>query len=468
MGKGNTGRAGFHPRIAGIEETSDTLTSRAGLALFARYLDRIGLGWFLTTWLGPLRRSMKGLPAAECARQVLLFLVDGTSRHLTQFDALKVDAGYAATIERRPEQLLSSHAVKRFFGGFSWGRIWLLRKLLQEVFVWRLCLARPAVVVLDLDAMVMDNDDAERREGVTPTYKKVKGFAPLQMVWGRVVVDAVLRAGHHHSNHKDTTGKMVAHVVRLIRRRYSKTVPIVIRQDSGYFDRKLFELYEELGVGYLSGGKMYDDIKHVVAARPPEEWGVHVNHEQEWSYVELGDRRGSWDRFRRAIFCRPTYEDRQRLLDFARPDTIIYTNLGMGGSLDEALREAGFGPLLECTGIVECYHDRGSDELVHRAFKDFVDQRLPFRGFRENTAYYYFALLAFAIFEAFKVDVSEPVLPTTVYATTFRRRFIDVAGKVVGHAGRLVLKVTHATLDRLKLDELWLRCSSPPVLPRPA
>ncbi len=32
-----------HPRIDGIEETTDTLTSRAGLALFARYLDSNGL-----------------------------------------------------------------------------------------------------------------------------------------------------------------------------------------------------------------------------------------------------------------------------------------------------------------------------------------------------------------------------------------------------------------------------------------
>jgi len=43
-----------HARIAGIEVTTDTLTSRAGLALFARYLDEIGLGWFLSRWLGPL------------------------------------------------------------------------------------------------------------------------------------------------------------------------------------------------------------------------------------------------------------------------------------------------------------------------------------------------------------------------------------------------------------------------------
>jgi len=57
-------------------------------------------------------------------------------------------------------------------------------------------------------------------------------------------------------------------------------------------------------------------------------------------------------------------------------------------------------------------------------------------------------------------------LPTTAYATTFRRRFLDVAGKIVRHAGRVVLKVTRATLEALKLDELWQRCSSPPRIPR--
>lgn len=454
-----------HPRIAGIELTSDTLTSRAGLALFARYLDQIGLGWFLSRWLGPLRKSAKGLPAAECVRQVLLFLVDGTSRHLTHFDSLKSDNGYAATIERKPEDLVSSHSVKRFIRSFGFGRIWLLRKLLQELFIWRLCLAEPKVVVLDLDVMVMDNDDAEQREGVSPTYKKVKGFAPLQMVWNRIIVDAVFRAGHHHSNHKDSTEKMVAHVVRLIRRRYSTRVPILIRQDAGYFDQKLFDLYEELGVAYVGGGKLYTDIKGFVASYGAEGWGTYVNGEQEWSYLELGDRRDSWKHFRRVVFCRPTYEDRQMLLEFARPDTLIYTNIGMGSPIDQALREAGAGYLLDVSGVIECYHGRGFDELVHRAYKDFVDQRLPFKGFRQNTAYYYLTLLAFALFEAFKADVTDLVVPETAYATTLRRRFIDIAGKIVNHAGRIVLKVTPAVLDRLRLDELWLLCSSPPKVP---
>ena len=51
----------------------------------------------------------------------------------------------------------------------------------------------------------------------------------------------------------------------------------------------------------------------------------------------MGDRRGSWDCFRRAKLCRPVATGKQRLLDFARPLTILYTNLGMGQSIDPYL-----------------------------------------------------------------------------------------------------------------------------------
>jgi hypothetical protein len=286
------------------------------------------------------------------------------------------------------------------------------------------------------------------------------------MVWGRIIIDAVFRAGHHHSNHKDSTEKMVAHVVSLIRRRYSDSVPIIIRQDAGYFDQKLFDLYEKLHVGYVSGGKLYQDIKEFVASHSLQDWRIHLNKEQEWSYLEFGDRRQSWKCFRRAIFCRPTYEDRQRLLEFARPDTLIYTNLGMGTKIDEMLREAGAENLPDPAAVIECYHGRGFDELVHRALKDFIDERLPFKGFRQNTAFYYMALIAFALFEAFKADVSDPVIPVTAYATTFRRFLLDIAGKIVSHSGRVVLKVTGAVLRSLRFDKLWQRCASPPPIAR--
>ena len=243
------------PIITEIGITSDTLSSRGGLNLFARYLRNIGIYPYLESLFGSIRKNKKGQLIPEIFKQLFCNLLDGTSRHLTYYDALKRDAGYAQTIESKEESLLSSHSVKRFYQSFSWVRIWLFRKLLQKLFIWRLHLKNPDRIELFLDTMVMDNDEAEKRHGVQPTYKKKKGFQPLQLIWGRYIIDAVFRGGKKHSNHGDTVEKMVRHIVKEIRKKYREDVPIIIKMDSGFFDQKLFAVFEELGIGYVCSGK---------------------------------------------------------------------------------------------------------------------------------------------------------------------------------------------------------------------
>jgi len=416
----------------------------------------------LESFFGSIRRSRKGEPICEIFKQLFCFFFDGTSRHLVYFDTLKEDEGYGRGIETPPESMVSSHKVKRFFRAFWWPRIYLFRHLLQRLFLWRLRLEQPDVVELGMDTMVMNNDDAPLRHGVKPTYKRVKGFQPLQLSWGRFIVDAVFRGGDKHSNHSDTAQKMVRHVVNKIRKHYRADVPIVIRLDSGFFDQKLFKCFEELKIGYICGGKLYDDIKDYIQRVERSSWGRYDNGRELWEYVEMADKRGNWSRFRRAIFCHPVCEGGQLLLNFARPDTIIYTNIGRGEMIDEGLVRCGREELLTAKGIIETYHGRGSDELVYRALKDFGFEQMPFKSFAQNAAFYYTMLTAFFLFEAFKEDVCSPLLEIGAYATTVRRKILDVAAKIVRHSGKVIMKVTEATWNNLKFIELWKRSGAPP------
>ncbi len=201
--------------INDIEVTGDVLTSRAGLNLFVRYLRSIVLYPYLEAFFGKIRKSRKGQSISEIFKQLFCFFIDGTSRHIIYFDTLKGEAGYAGSIETDPDNMLSSHAVKRFFGAIWLSWAFLFRKVLQKLFLWRLYIAKPVVIILGLDTMVMDNDEAEKRQGVKPTYKKVKGFQPLQMTWGRFIIDAIFRSGDKHSNHANDVEKMVRHIVGL-------------------------------------------------------------------------------------------------------------------------------------------------------------------------------------------------------------------------------------------------------------
>ena len=72
-----------------VEATSDTLTSRGGLTLFVRYLRNIAIYPVLERLFGSIRKNAKGQPVSEIFKQLFCFLLDGTSRHLVHFDALK-------------------------------------------------------------------------------------------------------------------------------------------------------------------------------------------------------------------------------------------------------------------------------------------------------------------------------------------------------------------------------------------
>jgi hypothetical protein len=116
--------------------------------------------------------------------------------------------------------MLSSHAVKRFFMEFRQHHLLKFRAVLREWFIAQLRAEKPAVIILGLDSVVLDNDEAQKREGVHPAYRKVMGFEPLQLSWGRQVVDMLFRSGSCHSNHGQDALRMIQRAVKAIREGY--------------------------------------------------------------------------------------------------------------------------------------------------------------------------------------------------------------------------------------------------------
>jgi hypothetical protein len=451
-----------------VEATKETLTSRAGINLFVRYLHTIQILPLFSHFFRTARKNSKGASIVELFTQLLCWHFEGTNRHLSSFDTLAKDPGYAASIETDSKRMVSSHAVKRFFNSIPLGFSTLFRMLLMRLFVWRLNINKPELIILNVDAMVMDNDDAPKRDGANPTYKKVLGFAPLQMTWGRFIIDAIFRSGEKHSNHGNDTAKMIRRAVKQIRAKYCQDVPIIIRMDSGYCDQKLFAELELLQIGYIIGGRFFPDVKSYLGSLPRNAFDRHYGKTEEdiWEYCEFGDRRSTWKRFRRAIFWRPFLEEKRFLLPGFRPGTMIYTNLGMGQAIDEQLEKVGYEYLTKAEEIISSYHQRGADELVHRCLKDFGFEQLPFKNFAPNAAMYYSMLLGFFLYETFKEDVSNPVVPISATPTTLRRKLIDIAGKIVRTGRQVILKVADVAMDALNFKELWERCSRAPRLLR--
>lgn len=454
-------------RIDKLEVTRDTLTGRGGLAFFVKYVEAIGIVALLLNKFTGLKKSAKGVSLGNLFLQALYFFFDGSSRHLCYFDDLQREEGYAAVVEMPRRQMASSHAMKRFFGAFRMFHAAAFRWVLQQLFLWRLQQQKPAALILTLDTMVLDNDEALRREGCDPTYKKVKGFQPLHLIWEGKIIDAIFRRGKRHSNYGHDVAKMIRGIVSLIRTRYDANVTIVLRVDAGFFDEKNFTLCDELRIGFIATGKALPAIKQKVAAIPPKKWKEYENEEQVWSYAPFSYQCDKWTRAYRALYTRPVYEDQQRLLEFARPDNIILTNLAAGEPVVEAMTRSDQKYWLDDATLIFQHHQRGADELPHRGLKDFGSEELPFRRFARNQAYYYLMVIGFFLYQTFKEDTLQDILPLSSYPTTVRRLLIDIAAKVVRTGHEVILKVTQAVMDRLKLQMLWTRCQNPVPIPIP-
>ena len=117
---------------------------------------------------------------------------------------------------------------------------------------------------------------------------------------------------------------------------------------------------------------------------------------------------------------------------------------------------------IEPEHIIRLHHSRGADELVHRALKEFGSETLPFKRFAANASFYYTMAVAFFLYECFKQDVTESVVPLTAYPTKLRRTVIDFAAKIVRSGGRRILKVTRATWNELQIPKLWELSRAPP------
>lgn len=456
-------------KISKIETTNDVISARGGLTLFLRYLENTKVFDLIEGHLGKVKGTKKGITTREFLMQFMLFIMDGSHRFLSYFDQLSSDAAYAAILETSQDRLASSHQIKRFFRNLSQIKdvTKLFRAILWELFLWRLEQEQPRHIILGIDTMVLDNDDAQKREGVEFTYKKKKGFQPLHLIWDSFLVDIIFRTGSAHSNHGNDFIESVSRIVNLIRERYSSEVPIILVGDSGFFDQKAFEYFEEeLKIHYVITGKFYSDLWDQINQMPKELFKSYEQQNGYWKYIEFGWRYASWSKMRRAVFTTLVADESgQTKLDFACTNSIILTNIGMDGALNQQLEFTGIGHLMDIEKVIGLNHSRGKDELVHRSLKELATkEQLPFKNFVMNGVFYYLEAITHLMFESYKRDITNDVISISSYPNTFRRKLIDFAVKIVDHANQKTMKVREFIMNSLKLDELWKRCQSPPVI----
>lgn len=451
-------------KISGVDITSDVLSGRGGLSFILNYID--GLGFFdkIETQLGHLRKSTKADTVSEVTRQIMAYFINGEHQAISGFDALHGDEGYAAVLERNVSNVISSATVKRFFGKFNGTRFASLRSVLNDLFVWRLNEEKPASIVLHLDTMILDNNDAKKREGSAPTYKKVCGFQPLQINWGPYIIDVHFRSGEKHSNHGNDAKYAINRIVSLIREQYDADIPIIVCADSGFLSEENLRYFEdELKIHYVVIGKMYQSIyRRIEELAVPASTRIDKGT-MSWQCRDFSSKLDSWEMERRTVLSSLVCNNDQCVLEGIR-DTVMYTNLGTAGPLDSELILRDCASYITTAGIIALTHHNGEEELNHRSIKDFItSEHLPFKRFGMNGAYYLLMTISHFMMEAFRKDVVDHIIPKRCYPQRLRREIIDIAVKIVRTGRKTILKATQSIWNRLDLGVLWQKCKREPV-----
>jgi hypothetical protein len=312
----------------------------------------------------------------------------------------------------------------------------------------------PKTIELFVDTCVLKNESCRKREGVSWTYKKVMGYQPLNIIWNGLPILTILKNGSNHALSEDTVENKIKTIVRIIRKRYSLKIPIIIKMDTGFLCQNLFKTLDELNVNFISVCRW--DVNTKINAENISktlDLKEYSNKNNDYEYCEFGYKYKSWEKYYRVIYLEIKNNKDQFSLKGFREKTLLITNLkqDFNKKYSEELLE-----YFKAEKIIELNHLRGNDELTHRGIKDFGTEKLPLQKFNQNAAFYYTMIISYFLFECFKKDILYPtkLIKLNSYATTIRRKIIDVAGKIIKTSGKIILKITKNAYDFLNPEKI--------------
>lgn len=146
------------------------------------------------------------------------------------------------------------------------------------------------------------------------------------------------RSGEKHSNHGNDAKEAVARLVKLIRTRFDKNVPIILNADSGFLsDENLLFFENELKIKYIVIGKLYKSVYESMQSSKINKTTRVTAKRASWVCYDFQSKLDRWETARRTILTTLIAENEQYVLDRIR-DTAMYTNQGNNDLMDRELQ----------------------------------------------------------------------------------------------------------------------------------
>lgn len=313
------------------------------------------------------------------------------------------------------------------------------------------------LIPLDIDVSVFE-DTASHKEGVSATYRKVNGYAPIFCYAGRegFMVANELRPGSQHS--ENGAVEFLKRCIAIMLRAGYKANELLVRVDSGHDSSDFIKALEELEVKYL--------VKRNLRTESPEQLLDSIRFYETPEQVRPGKTiyRGVRSDKRPAKF--PDYQG------FVVVEAIERTALANGQVLLIPSVELSSWWTNLPYSVRQCaalYRDHGTSEQFHSELKsDMGIELLPSGNLKTNALVLGLATMAFNCLRFIGQAALEIALPPTddeeePAQVRYRLRtvlldFIKVGCKIVRHANQLFQKFGKNCYNFFIMKEIYAKC----------
>ena len=409
--------------IDGLEVrfNDESLVADAGLLLAGTVMDRLGLESLIDEAVRPPGAGRGS--GAKALSLVASMLVGGSFID----DANRLRAGSVAGV--LPFEPLAPSSLGTWLRSFSWGHVRQFDRAHELALerAWHSGAAPDvAEMTVDLDSTVCEVF-GKSKHGAAYGHTKALGYHPLVAVRDDTgeMLHFRMRSGSSQRGHLRFTAETLARIGRL-----AADTAVTVRADAGFFSYDMVDLICARGGAYSITIPKNTKVKAAVAAIDDKAWksipytrGGQAQVAE--TTIDTGRRDLKGPRKLRLIVRRTRLERAQRTL---WPNWRHHCFITNRDDLD--------------TKAADAYHRAHARvELAIRDLKDTGLAHCPSGRFFANAAHLACAALAHNItrWTARLGHAQHPRALTA--AATVRRRLLTIAGRVVNHAGRHILRL---------------------------
>jgi len=417
-----------------IEKTKEELTAHAGLALLAEYNHGLGLRELVDRHL-PAPGSNRGYQPSAFVDSLVLML-QGGGRRLEDVRELRQERPLLRLVERNdiPDPDTIGDWLRRMgdpknnqagLVGLGEVRDRVNQRILRRD-------ARPDYT-LDMDAMQVEAEKAEARF----TYQGEKGYMPML---GFLFEPALCLVDEFREGNESPAAGHVA-FYRGCKERMPNGKRIArVRTDSASYQAEFINELEEDKVLWTITAGQDEAVRGLIRTMPLEAW----KEPRKGCGYELAEAVHTMNKTK-ASFRLVIKRELRRQQDLFAGAEGTYHHHAVATNWPDEDKDA--------QAVLSWHNQRGQAENYNKELKDgFGQDQMPCGESYANAVYFRIGVLAYNLFIGFK---RLSCLGNWAHHTmsTFRWKLVQIAGRIVHHAGRVILKLA---VGKEKF-ELWER-----------